>query len=115
MPAGDAQRAWFPEMLSELEQRWYSDMTWSEYIELCVEMTGVRENIWKMRDIKPAKMWCPNCQEYHNSRPPPLSIRSMLFALKKLQIVDDNQFKELEKSWNKYRKSQNLDSYGKQS
>ena len=113
MPAGDAQRAWFPEMLSELEQRWYPDMTWDEYVDFCSEMTRMRENIWKKKDIRPAKNWCPNCQEYHDSRPPPISIRSMLFALMKIKILDDNGFKELEKSWKKYRKSQNLDSYGK--
>ncbi len=115
MPAGDAQRAWFPEMLSELEQRWYPDMTWNEYIDFCLEMTRMRENIWKIRDIRPAKMWCPNCQDYHDGRPPPISIRSMFFALKKMKILGENEFKELEKSWKKYRKSQNLDSYGKQS
>lgn len=113
MPAGDAQRAWFPEMLSELEQRWYPDMTWDEYVDFCSEMTRMRENIWKKKDIRPAKNWCPNCQDYHDSRPPPISIRSMLFALKKMKILSENEFKELEKSWKKYRKSQNLDSYGK--
>jgi hypothetical protein len=37
----------------------------------------------------------------------------MLFALMKIKILDDIKFKELEKSWKKYRKSKNLDSYGK--
>jgi len=46
MPAGDAQRAWFPEMLLELEQKWYPDMTWDEYVDFCSEMTRMRENIW---------------------------------------------------------------------
>jgi hypothetical protein len=39
----------------------------------------------------------------------------MLFALKKMKILSENEFKELEKSWEKFRKSQNIDSYGKQS
>ncbi len=60
-------------------------------------------------------MWCPNCKEYHDSRPPEISIRSMLFALRKLNVIDDKGLKELDKLWKKYRKASNLDAYGKPS
>ena len=39
MPAGDAQRAWFPAMLSELEQFWDSEMSWSLLAKFCHQMT----------------------------------------------------------------------------
>jgi hypothetical protein len=39
----------------------------------------------------------------------------MLFALKKLNVIDDNELKALDKSWKKYRKEFNLDAYGKPS
>jgi hypothetical protein len=58
-------------------------------------------------------MWCKNCQEYHDSRPPDISIRSMLFALKKIDIIDHDELASLDKSWNKYRKAAILNAYGK--
>lgn len=113
MPAGDAQKAWFPEMLSELKITWVSQMSWEECADLCHKMTHFRESIWKNRDIKPAKKWCTNCQEYHDSHPAPISIRSLLFALKKIKAINDNELKELDKSWKKFRKKANLDAYGR--
>ena len=115
MASGDTQRAWFPEMMSTLKDTWNPQMTWEECAELCHKMTLTRQAIWKERDIKPAKIWCNNCQEYRESRPPDISIRSMLFTLKKLDVIDDNEFKRLDKSWKKYRKELNLDAYGKTS
>ncbi len=115
MAAGDAQRAWFPEMMSYLKDTWNPQMTWEECADLCHQMTLFRQSIWKKRDIKPVKKWCNNCKEYHDSRPPDISIRSILFTLKKLDVIDDNDFKRLDKSWKKYRKKANLDAYGKTS
>lgn len=76
-------------------------------------MTKFREQIWDKRNIKPAKNWCPNCEEYHENRPQPITIRSMLFALKKTGSIYDDEFKVLDKSWKKYRKEHELDAYGK--
>ena len=115
MAAGDAQRAWFSEMLAELKETWNPQMSWEECAELSQKMTIFRELIWKNQNIKPARTWCPNCKEYHDSRPPEISIRSMLFALKKIYVIDDNELKELDKSWKKYRKEFYLDAYGKPS
>ena len=95
MPAGDAERAWFPEMLSELKVKWKPQMSWKECTDLCHKMPRFRESIWKERNIKPAKKWCTNCQEYHDSRPGPISIRSLLFALKKIKVIDDEELKDL--------------------
>ena len=47
------------------------------------------------------------------SRPPDISIRSMLFALEKIDVIDHDEFTGLDKSWKKYRKAANLDAYGK--
>ena len=115
MASGDAQRAWFPEMVSELRDNWNPQMPWEECAAFCQRMTVFRESIWKSRDIKPVRAWCPNCKEYHESRPPDISIRSMLFTLRKLKVIDDKALKELDKAWKKYRKASNLDAYGKPS
>ena len=115
MAVGDAQRAWFPEMMTKLKETWNPQMSWEECADFCKKMNVFRESIWEDRKIKPARTWCSNCQEYHDSRPPEISIRSMLFALKKLNVIDDNELKALDKSWRKYRKASNPDAYGKPS
>jgi hypothetical protein len=56
---------------------------------------------------------CKKCGKYFLTTPGRISVRSLLFALKKAEIVTDDKLKELNKSWKKYRKTQNLDPYGK--
>ena len=113
MPSGDAQRAWFPEMLVRLKSKWKPDLSWKKQISICEEMTRFREQIWNKQGIKPAKTWCSNCKNYHESRPQSITIRSMLFALKKIGVISDAEFKKIDKSWKKYRKEHELDACGK--
>jgi hypothetical protein len=37
----------------------------------------------------------------------------MLFALKKINVIDHDELARLDKSWKKYRKAAGLDAYGK--
>ncbi len=55
MAAGDAQRAWFPEMMEKLKEAWGPQMSWEECADFCQKMTVFRESIWKDREIKPAR------------------------------------------------------------
>ena len=52
MPAGDAQRVWFPEMLDELRGVWRPGIPWQEVIEFCVRMTVLRKEIRNSRGIE---------------------------------------------------------------
>jgi hypothetical protein len=112
MAAGDAQRTWFPEMLEGLKVRWHRELSWEECRDLCGEMTALRTKIRESKNIKPVRAWCKNCQAHHNPTPSPLTIRSMLFALKKIGVMDEFEFKELDKMWKKYRKDNSLDARG---
>ena len=95
MAAGDATRAWFPEMLEELRERWDKSMSWDSVISLCTEMTEFREIIKKVKKIKPAKFKCGHCDG--NMVLAPVSVRSLLFALKKIGKVKEETFNELDK------------------
>ena len=111
MASGDAQRAWFPEMLADLKQRWLSrEMTWDELAVLCREMTEQRESIKKLRDIKPFSGTCKACGG--KLVLPSISIRSVLFALRKTGVIEDDHFKKLERDWKKHRRMNGLDVYG---
>ena len=55
---------------------------------------------------------CPKCGKYTLSTPLNISPRSLLFMLKKENVITEDDFKELDKDWKKYRKTHNLDAYG---
>ena len=112
MASGDSQKVWFPEMLSDLKKKWDPSLSWEACRELCEEMTKIRKKIKEERGIKPVKRWCKNCQGYHNMELAPISIRSLLFALKKISLINDEEFKKLDSDWKKYQKINNLNAYG---
>lgn len=112
MPAGDAQRSWFPEMLEVLKESWSSELSWEECAQLCSEFTEMRTKIKKERGIRGAKMHCKNCGGLHEMGPPPIGIRSMLFALRKMDVLDDEGFSEFDMQWKSYRRKHQLDATG---
>lgn len=114
MASGDAQRAWFPEMLENLKETWNKNMTWEQICTLCGEMQSIRNKIREEKNIKPIRFFCKKCGKYHVTPPLPITIRSLLFALKKIKKITDEEFNKLDKDWKKYRKTKNLDCYGKE-
>lgn len=110
MASGDTQRAWFPEMLDDLKTHWSSNMTWEELAVFCRHMTEKRQTIRESRGIKPPWMTCKKCGG--TMVLPAISIRSALFALRKIGVVEEDGFKKLDWEWNKYRKANGLDAYG---
>ena len=112
MPSGDAQRAWFPEMLAELEAFWTPELSWDALIAFCIRMTAVRSEIRKTRGIRSPMMYCPSCKKRHRSKLPDISPRSALFALLKLGMVSDDQMKALDRECARYRREKQLDAYG---
>lgn len=112
MPAGDAQRAWFPEMLLELRLFWGNDPDWSQVIAFCEKMTLLRSSIWEQRGIQGPMMTCRSCGEKHAMTLRPISPRSLIFALQKIDIITDHELKQLDKEWARFRKNQSLDVLG---
>ena len=112
MPSGDAQRVWFPEMLEELRTSWSRTMSWDELADFCARMTEMRKQIREARGIRPPKTRCPKCGKVSRSDISGVSIRSALFALRSKGVITDDEFKELDKSWMKYRKKNGLDPHG---
>lgn len=111
MPAGDAQRVWFPEMLEELKTSWSRTMSWGELADFCARMTEKRRRIRRERGIKPPQTRCPKCGKISRSDISGISIRSALFALRNNGSITDAEFKDLDKSWMKHRKKNALDAH----
>jgi hypothetical protein len=113
MASGDSQRAWFPEMIDDLRREWNPSMSWEAYADFCDKMTNKRKTIKAEKGIKPVKGWCKNCQKYHDMEPPTISIRSLLFTLKKISLINNAEFIKLESEWKRYQRVNKLDAYGK--
>ena len=113
MSSGDAQRASFPEMLNELKRFWNPDVSWDQLAEICSRMTVLRKEIRQSRGIKPPMMPCRECGASGRSELPDISIRSALFALRKIGSISDEKMKELDREWKQYRNNNAMDAYGK--
>lgn len=112
MPAGDAQRVWFPEMLDQLRSRWSRKMSWPQLAEFCAEMTELRREIRRTRGIVPPRTRCPHCGQVSRSDVKGVSIRSALYALKNGGVIAEDELKQLDKSWTRHRAAHGLDAYG---
>jgi hypothetical protein len=113
MASGDAQRVWFPEMLDDLRAAWSSSVTWDEFAGFCQRMTEKRRAIREARGIRPPLTRCRRCGSVSRSDIPGVSVRSALFALKKVGIVTEAEFKDLDRRWKKHRAAAGVDAYGR--
>ena len=113
MGSGDAQRTWFPEMIDILKDAWHSEISLEELIALRDRLDGSLQTIRSERKIIPPMMWRPKCQKRHRSAQPKVSVRATILAFGRFQIADQSEVKSIEKNWNKYRKENQLDLYGK--
>jgi hypothetical protein len=112
MPAGDASRTWFPEMLETLRVKWRPDLTFRELIALRDEIDGMLHRIRSESQIH-AVVTCRECGHVGPGVEPDVSVRAMILSLDRFRIAPTEQVKSLEKRWAAYRKENGLDLHGK--
>jgi len=112
MPAGDAQRTWFPEIVDTLKREWDPRMSCTTLIALRDRLNDMLQAIRRERNILPPMMQCSNCGTKNRSAPPQVSVRAMILALGRFRIAPAAKVKELEREWTKYRINHRLDLYG---
>ncbi len=100
-------------MLEELDREWSLSLSWEEYGVLCDRMTEMRARLRQDKGIKNPQMWCRHCNELHEMTLAPLTIRSMLFALRKQGRLTEEELKNLDKTWQRYRRKNRLDARAK--
>lgn len=113
MAAGDAQRVWHPAMLAELKQFWMPGKSWDEVVAFCDRMTIMRKELALSKDIKPPMIKCHKCGTRARAAYPTISVRSLIFALQKIDVVSDEQLKEIDRDWKKHQRKNKLDGYGR--
>ena len=113
MPAGDAQRVWFPEMLSELRRVWWANISWEGLAALCARVTEIRTDIRRSRGILPPLTRCRACGRASRSDIAGVTVRSALFALASEGLVTVAELRRLDHDWKKHRAALRLDRYGR--
>lgn len=114
MPAGDAQRVWFPEMIAKLRSQYCEELSFEAIIELRAELDATLQRMRADRQIRPPVFKCPKCGHVGRGAEPHVSVRAMLCCLHRFGIVGTKQFKILERGWVTYRQQHRLDIYGGQ-
>jgi hypothetical protein len=114
MASGDATRIWFAEMLDELRSEWQSGMDWPDMIAFCQRMEIRRMEIMLQKGIRGPRVKCPDCGKVERQTKADISVRSALFAMRKNEIVSQEEFAELDRNWKKYARKHELNMYGKQ-
>lgn len=110
MPSGDNTRVWFPEMLEELSKMWVPEMTWEEMNEICLHMGAKLSGLRKEKNINirtSIRHSCGSTMELCSK----ISIRSLLFALAKINAISEEELKKLDKEWKCFQRKRKLNGY----
>jgi hypothetical protein len=112
MPAGDASRTWFSEMIETLRQEWKPWIAWEQVIAFRDRLDAMLKEIRFSRGIRPPTMQCLSATGTQQA-PPNVSVRALMLALGRFGLVAAAQVKSLEKRWAKHRKENSFDRNGK--
>jgi hypothetical protein len=100
-------------MLEVLTAAWSPATSWDELADLCDRLTDLRRDLRQSRGILAPLMKCPKCGSVSRGEIKGVSIRSALFALRKIGAISDFDFQRLGRDWKKHRAARGLDSFGK--
>ena len=112
MTAVNYTRSWLPEMLDELVERWKPSFTWEDYAPLCDRLTDIRTRLRQDHGVKNPRMFCRQCNEVREMTLAPVTIRSVLFALKKKGLLTETQLNQMDIEWRRHRSKHRLDGRG---
>ena len=112
LPAGDAHRVWFPEMLVRLRSVWDESTPFPELVSLCDDLNGMLQRIRHERQILPPVIHCRSCGGTGRAAEPRVSVRAVILATVRFGIASATTAKRLEKAWASYRVHNGLDLYG---
>ena len=112
MPAGDAQRTWFPEMIVVLRSEWRDAIPPTELIALSGRLDEMLRRIRSERNISSPMFTCAHCGVSTRAAEPRVTVRAMILALGRFEIAPESIVKRVEKAWAKYRKDHGLDLHG---
>src|SRR5262245_31673701 len=112
LPAGDAHRVWFPEMVARLRSVWDQAMPLPELVGLCDDLNGMLQQIRHERQILPPVIHCRSCGRTGRAAESRVSVRAVILAAARFGPASPTMAKRLEREWARYRAQKGLDLYG---
>lgn len=112
MPAGDAHRTWFPEMILTLRSSWQPAMPFETMVELRDKLDSMLQQIRAERQVRAPIFRCPKCGHIGEGAAPHVSVRAIILATARFGIAASDKTRDVEKAWNLYRKQRGLDLDG---
>ena len=112
MPIGQGHTIWFKELKEILRERWKDNLSISEQFIIVSELDNKLNQIRKDGNMVPPMMWCPKCKKRERSIFTGVSITSMYYTLKGMEIISEDELKELIKNWKAYSRLEKINIYG---
>ena len=112
LPAGDAHRVWFPEMVARLRSVWDEAMPFPELVRYCDDLNGMLQEIRHERQILPPLIRCRSGGRTGRAAQPRVSVRAVILAAVRFGVASPATTKRLERDWATYRVQHALDLYG---
>ena len=100
-------------MLDELQKQWSKAFSWEAWGVLCERMTEARTKLKLEKGLTGPMMHCRHCNAVHEMHLAPITIRSLLFALRNRHVLTDQELTQLDAAWRRYRAQHRLDGCGK--
>ena len=98
-----------------LAAAWSPSTTWDEFVDLCARLTELRAELRQSRGIQAPLRRCSKCGSASRADIKGVSVRSALFALRKVGALSEADFERLERDWKKHKAARRLDALGKTS
>ena len=112
MPAGDANRTWFPEMVAMLRSQWSSGLNFDQLVDLRAKLDSMLHRIRSERHIRPPVIRCRRCGRIGEAAKPDVTVRGMILSLGRFGIAPAEEVRTLEKLWTAHRRQNGLDLNG---
>ena len=102
MASGDRVKVWFKEIEANLTSRWHGAITCEELSALALDLTAQMRRFRDQSGIVSPVCCCPSCKTFTRAAPPIIHGGSVLFAARRLGLIDDGKLAELKRLWDAY-------------
>jgi len=102
MASGERTKVWSKDVEKLLLSRWHAAITCEELDALALELTEKTRRFREQSRILPPVYYCPTCRAFEPASPPTIHGGSVLFAARRLGLIDDAELLDLKRLWDNY-------------
>lgn len=95
MASGERVKVWFKEIENNLASRCHGAITCEELRALALDLTVKMRRFRDQSGIVSPVYYCPSCKTFERAAPPTIHGGSVIFAARRLGLIDDVKLSEL--------------------